>query len=186
MFVESLDVDDVIAHLLVTEGFSSVEEVAFVPVNDLTEIGGFNDEVTNELRERARSFLAIRDEELNQRRKELEVADDLTEVEGLTPQLVVVLGENGVKTRDNLADLASEELLEILEPGIMTLTKANAVIMAARAHWFEDDVPEDATTEEAADEGAEKAASETTEPAKPTAEADAADEPDDAEKTNES
>ena len=168
MFVDALDVDDVIAHLLVTEGFSSVEEVAFVPANDLTEIGGFNDEVTNELRERARSFLAIRDEELNQRRKELQVTDDLTEVEGLTPQLVVALGENGVKTRDDLADLAGDELLELLEPGTMTLTKANEVIMTARAHWFEDEVPEEATAEEVADEGAEKAAKETTELVKPS------------------
>ncbi len=152
-FVEALDVDDVIAHLLVTEGFSSVQEVAFVPVEDLVGIEGFDEEVATELRERARAFLAARDEELVTRRKELGVADDMAEVEGLNAELTVVLGENGIKCRDDLADLAGDELLEILEPGTMTLSKANEIIMAARAHWF-DDEPETESAEED-EEGAE-------------------------------
>ncbi|HEC14272.1 MAG TPA: transcription termination/antitermination protein NusA, partial [Rhodospirillales bacterium] len=114
MLIEALDVDDVIAHLLVTEGFSSVEEVAFIPVEDLSEIEGFDEDVASELRERARAFLETRDEELTRKRKELDVADDLAEVEGVTPALLVVLGENGVKTRDDLADLAGDELMEIV------------------------------------------------------------------------
>ena len=139
MFVDALDVDDVIAHLLVTEGFSSVEEVAFVPVEDLTDIEGFDQEVAEELRERARAYLAQQNEELTRRRKELEVADELAEMEGLTPAILVVLGEKGVKTKDDLADLAADEFLEILPPKTITLDKANEIIMAARAHWFADD-----------------------------------------------
>jgi N utilization substance protein A len=139
MFVDALDVDDVIAHLLVTEGFSSVEEVAFVPVEDLVDIEGFDQEVAEELRERARAYLAQQEEELTRRRKELEVSDELAEVEGLTPAILVALGEKGVKTKDDLADLAADELLEIVPPKSFTVDKANEIIMAARAHWFADD-----------------------------------------------
>ncbi|MEK9723390.1 MAG: transcription termination factor NusA [Rhodospirillaceae bacterium] len=141
MFVEALDVDDVIAHLLVTEGFSSVEEVAFVPIDDLLIIEGFDEDVAEELRVRARSFLQTRDEELNRRRVELGVADDLVEIAGVTPAMLVKLGENDVKTRDGLADLAGDELLEIVGAGSVSLDEANAIIMAARAHWFADDEP---------------------------------------------
>ena len=139
MFVESLDVDDVIAHLLVTEGFSSVEEVAFVPVEDIVGIEGFDEEVSEELRERARAYLAQQEEKLTQRRKDLNVSDDLAEVKGVTPALLVVLGENGIKTRDDLADLATDELLEFAPAGSLTESKANEIIMAARAHWFEEE-----------------------------------------------
>ena len=141
MFVDALDVDDVIAHLLVTEGFSSVEEVAFVPVEDMVVIEGFDEEISEELRQRARAFLAAKDEELAKRRKELKVSDDLAEVEGLTPELLVALGENGVITRDNLADLATDELMEFAPVGTLKEANANEIIMAARAHWFEDEEP---------------------------------------------
>ncbi|MBI2584562.1 MAG: transcription termination/antitermination protein NusA [Rhodospirillales bacterium] len=139
MFVDALDVDDVIAHLLVTEGFSSVEEVAFVPVEDLVSIEGFDEEVAEELRERARAYLAQRDEELTRKRKELGVTDELAEMEGLSPTILVALGEKGVKTKDDLADLAADELLEIVPPKSLTVEKANDIIMAARAHWFPDE-----------------------------------------------
>ena len=148
MFVDALDVDDVIAHLLVTEGFSTVEEVAFVPLEDLVEIEGFNEELTGELRERSHAYLAERDEEYSRRRRELGVADELAEVAGLTPALLVALGENEVKTLDDLADLASDELLEVVPGGSLTAEKANEIIMAARAHWFED---EDAAAPEPAE-----------------------------------
>ncbi len=137
MFVDALDVDDVIAHLLVTEGFSSVDEVAFVPVEDLTEIEGFDEDVATELRARARAFLETQDEELDRRRKELGVDDSLNEIDGVTPAIQVALGEQGMKTRDDLADLAGDELLEIAPTGSLTLDRANEIIMAARAHWFE-------------------------------------------------
>ena len=154
MFVDALDVDDVIAHLLVTEGFSTVEEVAFVPVEDIVGIEGFDEEVSEELRERARAYLAQQEEELTQRRKDLNVSDDLAEVKGVTPALLVVLGENGIKTRDDLADLATDELLEFAPPGSLTESKANEIIMAARAHWFEE---EDAKKAEAAEDTEEMA-----------------------------
>jgi len=147
-FVEGLDVDDVIAHLLVTEGFSSIEEVAFVPADELSEIEGFDEEVATELRERARAFLASRDEELNTRRKELGVADDMAEIEGLTPSIIVTLGENDIKTRDDLADLAGDELMDLVGSKVLNLIKANEIIMAARAHWFADDPVEDAGDEQ--------------------------------------
>ena len=125
--------------LLVTEGFSSVEEVAFVPIDDLLVIEGFDEDVAEELRVRARTFLQARDEELNRRRVELGVEDDLTNVEGVSAAMVVKLGEKDIKTRDDLADLASDELLDILEGETISLDQANTIIMAARAHWFMDD-----------------------------------------------
>ncbi|HIJ62799.1 MAG TPA: transcription termination/antitermination protein NusA [Rhodospirillaceae bacterium] len=137
MFIDALDVDDVIAHLLVTEGFSSVEEVAFVPLEDLTDIEGFDEGIAGELQNRARSFLEEQDERNTVRRKELGVDDVLAAVEGLSTSMLVTLGENGVKTLDDLADLAGDELIELLGKDSLTLDEANAVIMAARAHWFE-------------------------------------------------
>ena len=141
LFIEALDVDEVIAHLLVAEGFQSVEDVAFVPVEDLAEIEGFELEVANELRQRARDFIARRDEELEKKRRELSVGDDVAGIEGMTPALMVALGEKGVKTLDDLADLAGDELLEIAPKGSLTESKANAMIMAARAHWFAEETP---------------------------------------------
>ena len=150
MFVDALDVDDVIAHLLVTEGFSSVEEVAFVPPEDLTDIEGFDEDVAEELQNRARNHLATREDELNARRKELGVSDEIAELEGMTGTIMVALGENEVKSRDDLADLAGDELLEMLPSGTMSLDEANDLIMLARAHWFADN-PEPA--KEAAETG---------------------------------
>ncbi|MBF0250943.1 MAG: transcription termination/antitermination protein NusA [Alphaproteobacteria bacterium] len=140
MLIEALDVDDVIAHLLVTEGFTSVEEVAFVPREELTSIEGFDEDVAEELRTRARDFLERREEELNDKRRKLGVADDLLDVEGVTVEMAVALGEQGVKTRDDLADLAGDELIEMMPPLLkMGADQANDVIMAARAHWFADE-----------------------------------------------
>ncbi len=139
MFVDALDVDDVIAHLLVTEGFSSVEEVAFVPVEDMVDIEGFDEEISEELRQRARAFLETRDEALTKRSKELNVSDDLSEVEGVSLELLVALGENEIKTRDDLADLAADELMELAPAGTLKAVQANDIIMAARAHWFEEE-----------------------------------------------
>ncbi len=138
MFIDALDVDDVIAHLLVTEGFSSVEEVAFVPVEDLADIEGFEESIAEELRNRAQAFLADQEEKMTARRKELGVDDALTEIEALTAADLVKLGEKGVKTLDDLGDLASDELIEIVERKL-SADDANAVIMAARAHWFADE-----------------------------------------------
>jgi len=150
MFIDALDVDDVIAHLLVSEGFTSIEEVAFVPVEDLTEIEGFDQDVAEELRARARAHLAEEQERLTKRWKELEVAEDMAAVPGITPAMAVKLGENKVKTLDDLADLASDELREILGDIKLSGEEADAIIMAARAHWF----PEEPAAEAAPEEGA--------------------------------
>jgi N utilization substance protein A len=159
MFVEALDVDEVIAHLLVTEGFSSIEQVAFVPVDDLVEIEGFDEDVAEELRERARGFLEARDQELAKRRSELGVSDDIAAIAGITPVIMVALGEGEIKTLDDLADLAGDELLELLPADVsMSQNQANEIIMAARAHWFPGEdlgASETAESEEAvADEAA--------------------------------
>jgi N utilization substance protein A len=139
LFVEALDVDDVIAGLLVTEGFTSVEELAFTPEEELASIEGFDDSVAAELIRRAEAFIARRDNELNDRRVTLGVTDEIAAIETLTPAMLVALGEKGVKTLDDLADLASDELIEIVGADNMDEETANAVIMAARAHWFEDE-----------------------------------------------
>jgi len=140
MFIEALDVDDVIAHLLVTEGFTSVEEVAFVPLNELSDIEGFDEEIANELQQRARTFITEQNERLEAQRKELGVSDEIAAIDGVTPALLVALGEKGVKTLDDLADLAGDELIEIAEGHAkLEPEEANAIIMAARAHWFAED-----------------------------------------------
>ncbi|TSD85079.1 transcription termination/antitermination protein NusA [Mycobacterium sp. KBS0706] len=139
LFMEALDVDDVIAHLLVAEGFRQVEEIGYTPLDELAEIEGFDEGVAGELQQRALRWLAERDRLLTERYKELGVADDLAALEALTPAILVKLGETGVKTLDDLADLAGDELVEILGEKTISLDDANALIMQARAHWFEDE-----------------------------------------------
>ncbi|HUZ64215.1 MAG TPA: transcription termination factor NusA [Acetobacteraceae bacterium] len=139
LFVEALDVDDVIAGLLVTEGFTTVEELAFTPVDELSEIEGFDESVAAELIRRAGAFLERRDAELTEKRQTLGVSDEIAAIEALTPAMLVALGEKGVKTLDDLADLASDELTEIVGPDAMDEATANEIIMGARAHWFADD-----------------------------------------------
>jgi len=144
MFIDALDIDEVIAHLLVTEGFTSLEEVAYVAVDDLADIEGFDADIAAELQSRARNALENRDREYEERRLELGVADELAALEGITPGMLVALGEKGVKTLDDLADLAGDELLELLAASdkggaALDLEAANALIMQARAHWFEDE-----------------------------------------------
>ncbi len=136
LFVEALDVDDVIAGLLVTEDFSSIEELAYVAPEELAEIEGFDESVADELIRRAQAYLGRRDEEMNEKRVSLGVSDDIAGIEVITPQMLVQLGEKGVKTLDDLADLASDELVEIVGADAMDEDTANQVIMAARAHWF--------------------------------------------------
>ena len=161
LFIDSLDVDEVIAQLLVTEGFSTIEEVAFVPVEELSAIEGFDDDVANELRERGRQYLEQREAELNAIRKEAGVSDEVAEFEGLTPEMVVALGENEVKSLDDLADLASDELREIVGEVNLSEDATNKIIMAARAHWFEDEDAANAKAE--AETPAEEAPEETAE-----------------------
>jgi N utilization substance protein A len=148
MFIDALDIDDVIAHLLVTEGFTSVEEVAYVPLEDLAGIEGFDTDVANELQQRARGFIERHNAELEARRRELGVTDEVAALEGLTPAMLAALGEKGVKTLDDLADLAGDELIEAVQ-GVVKVSQdeANAIIMAARAHWFTDEAASAPTQE---------------------------------------
>jgi transcription termination/antitermination protein NusA len=152
MFIDALDIDDVIAHLLVTEGFTALEEVAYVPVEDLADIEGFDAEVAAELQERARSSLQRRDSQYEERRQELGVSDELASLERLTPGMLVALGENKIVTLDDFAGLAGDELVELLAGSDkvavnLELEEANELIMGARAHWFADDAVESAKSE---------------------------------------
>jgi N utilization substance protein A len=145
LFVEALDVDDVIAGLLVTEGFTTLEELAYTPVEELAEIEGFDENVAGELIRRAEESMQRRDNELDEKRIALGVTDEVAAFEIFSPATLVALGEKGVKTLDDLADLASDELIEIVGPGIDE-EAANEIIMRARAHWFaEEDDAEPAT-----------------------------------------
>src|SRR5690348_16136717 len=128
LFIAALDVDDVIAHLLVTEGFTSVEDVAFVPLGELSGIEGFDEEVAGELQERAKVFIERKNQELEARRLELGVTEELAAVAGMTPAMLVALGDKGIKTLDDLADLASDELIEIVQNvAKLSQDEANAI-----------------------------------------------------------
>ncbi len=132
LFIQRLDVDEEVAGILIQEGFSTLEEVAYVPINEMLEIEAFDENTVNELRSRARNALlvqAIASEE------QVEGVDQsLLKLEGMDTQLAAKLAEGGVKTRDDLADLAVDELSELT--GIEG-ERAKGLIMAARAHWFE-------------------------------------------------
>jgi N utilization substance protein A len=179
-FIEKLDVDDVIAHLLVAEGFVSVEEIAFAELDELTEIEGFDEEIGEELQRRAQDFVLAEQERLTQKVTELQIAEDLLDVEGLTLAMLVRLGEAQVTTLDDLADLSSDELRYIVNPATPTATvddiagleevaqrlgadsspvsgpDADAIIMAARAHWFDDDAADgDAASADEPEQAAE-------------------------------
>ncbi len=144
LFKAALDVDDVIAHLLVAEGYASVEDVADAAVEDLAGVEGFDEDIASELQRRGREFIEKRDADLAARLAELGISDEVREMEGLTLPMLVALGEKDVKTRDDLADLASDELREIVGESVMDTEQANAIIMKARAHWFADEAPAEA------------------------------------------
>jgi len=131
-FIEKLDVDEEIANILIQEGFSTLEEIAYVPVNELMEIESFDEETVEELRNRARNALLTdaikREEGIEQAEK------DLLELEGMDDSLAAKLAENSIRTRDDLGELAVDELTEMT--GIDD-ERASKLIMAARAHWFE-------------------------------------------------
>ena len=150
LFVSTLDVDEFLAQLLVTEGFSTVEDIAFVPEDELGSIEGLDEGVAGELRKRALTYLEARNAEFEATRRKLGVQDDVAAIDGLTPAMLVTLGEKGIKTLDDLGDLAGDELLEILSDAELSAEDANAIIMKARAHWF----PEEEGKAEAEPEGA--------------------------------
>ncbi|MDP3158876.1 MAG: helix-hairpin-helix domain-containing protein, partial [Reyranella sp.] len=139
LFKLALDVDDVIAHLLVAEGYGSVEDVSDTAVEDLATVEGFDEEIATELQRRAREFIEKRDAELASRLEALGVSEEVRNAESLTLAMIVALGDAGVKTLDDLADLASDELREIVGESAMDNDTANAIIMKAREHWFADE-----------------------------------------------
>ena len=133
LFINNLGVDENVAEVLVQEGFTSLEEVAYVPVQEMLEIEGFDESTVEELRNRARDAiltLAIASEEQLERMDE-----DLKNLEGVDQEMLHDLANEGIKTRDDLAELSVDELIEIT--GIDEET-AKKVVMAARAHWFDE------------------------------------------------
>ncbi len=147
LFMEALDVDDVIAHLLVAEGFSSVEEIAETPLAELNDIEGFEEEISAELQNRANNWITQKEQELREKQDELGIQEDLITFDGLRPDWIMKLGENEVKSLDDLADLAADELIEILGSDKITTAQANDIIMKAREHWFADEETDENTTD---------------------------------------
>lgn len=136
LFVEALNVEEVIAHLLVTEGFSSVEEVAYVPVEDLAQIEGFDEAVAGELRQRANDYIDQKRAEIEKKLKEMGVEDALVKLEGLNVDIVEKLANNGIKTVDDFAGLATDEFMEIIPKSGLSADEISAMIMKAREAWF--------------------------------------------------
>ena len=136
-FMEALDVDEMIAHLLIAEGFSTVDEIAMVPLNELAEIEGFDEDVASELQARAKAYVEKRNEEFAKKSQTLGIDEKLKAIEGLDQDMILTLADKGVKTIDDLADLAADELMEMLGENVLSEVEANKIIMAARAHWYE-------------------------------------------------
>jgi N utilization substance protein A len=170
LFQTELDVDETLAQLLVAEGFGALEEVAYVELDELASIEGFDDELAGELQNRAAEALQRQEEAARETRRGLGVEDSLAEMPYLTEAMLVTLGKAGIKTLDDLADLATDELVQKKRPeqrrqresnrpedkgGLLadyglSDEQGNEIIMAARAHWFEDEdakVGEDAVAE---------------------------------------
>ncbi|MEF8722215.1 transcription termination/antitermination protein NusA [Candidatus Accumulibacter phosphatis] len=132
LFMEKLDVDEEVANILIEEGFSTLEEVAYVPVHEMLEIESFDEATVQELRERARNVLLT--EAIATEEKIEDVAEDMLSLEGMDKSLAGKLAGSGIKTRDDLADLAVDELTELTG---MDTQRAKQLITTARAHWFE-------------------------------------------------
>ena len=128
-----------IAHVLISEGFSTVDEIALVQLDELSSIDGFDEDLAQELQNRAKAFVEQRNKEFVEKTKRLGVDDSLKTIAGLDQDKILSLAEHDVKNLDDLADLASDELIEILGEGIITEAEANRIIMAAREHWFKDE-----------------------------------------------
>jgi N utilization substance protein A len=139
IFMEALDIDDVIAHLLVAEGFVSVHEIAHSSLTDLAQIEGFDEVIGEELQSRALTYNQTEEKNLSDKRVELGVTDELAQMDGISAGMLVIFGENEIKTVDDLGDLANDELIEMVPNAGLTMEQADNIIMAARAHWFEDD-----------------------------------------------
>jgi transcription termination/antitermination protein NusA len=111
LLMDSLDVDEVIAQLLVTEGFATIEEVAYVDIAEIAHIEGFDENTAEQIQSRAREYLEQQEADRDAKRRELGVADELAEIPGITTAMMVALGENGIKTVEDFADCATDELI---------------------------------------------------------------------------
>ena len=155
LFIDALNIDELMAQLLATEGFASVEDIAYVPLEEIAGLQGFEEGLADALQDRARAYLETRDADYERERVEMGVSDEIAALAGMTPAMLVILGENSIKELDDFAELATDELISPEDGLFRNLTlheeDVNAMIMAARAHWF-DDAPEDAAAPaEAAD-----------------------------------
>ncbi|MBL6642972.1 MAG: transcription termination/antitermination protein NusA, partial [PS1 clade bacterium] len=173
LFMEALDVDEMIAQLLASEGFATVEEVAFVPIEEITYIEGFDEETAQEIQDRARDYLDRENEILDAQRKEMGVAEELAGLEGLTPAMLVRLGENDIKSLEDFAGCVTDDLTgwfetverrRVRQEGILdgfdvSAEEAENMSMAARveAGWISQEELDQQRAEEAqraADEAA--------------------------------
>ena len=139
-FIEALNIDDVIAHLLVAEGFVMVEDIVVTDIEELAEIQGFDSDIATEIRNRAVEFVDVENKHIESELARLKVADDLRQFEYLSLPMMLKLAENEVVSLDDLAELDSEELMGLIgELGLDDEAEAGNIIMAARAHWFDDE-----------------------------------------------
>ena len=179
LFMDAFDVDEVIAQLLVTEGFTSVEEVAFVEVSEIAGIEGFDNDTAEEIQARARDFLEQQEQKRDERRKQLGVEDEVASISGVTSAMMVAFGENDIKTLEDIADCATDDLIGWIErpkekgaetikhKGILdgfdlSREEVEEMILAARLllGWI-DPVEDDETSDETEDDIVEDAGSET-------------------------
>lgn len=139
LFTKALDVDEMIAHLLIQEGFVTLEDVAYVDLDELLAIDGFDEGLATELQNRAKTYVEEKNASLEKSLGKLKLAEDLSSFGGLTLEMLVKLGEAGVKTLDDFADLSGDEFVEIVGADLIREDDANDLIMKAREHWFEKD-----------------------------------------------
>ncbi len=137
LFIEALDVDEIVAQLLFTEGFESIEDIVNTNTKELVSIEGFDEDIAAELKNRAAQYILSRDASLDLQLKELGVAqEEFKVVPFLTKEHILQLAKNDIKTLDDLADLSGDELIDIIGKYGINYKTANEIIMAARAHWF--------------------------------------------------
>ncbi len=140
IFIDALDVDDVIAHLMVAEGFSSIEEIADTNIEELNNIEGFDEELAGELKARAEAFVKTENTRIEKELKKLNINKDLSDFKYLSKSSILDLAKNEIKSLNDLADLDSEELFNLLGKKVFeNEDEAGEVIMAARQHWFEEE-----------------------------------------------
>ncbi len=140
IFIEALDIDDVIAHLMVSEGFVTISEIAEASLEELMSIEGFDEDLSLELSQRAKNFVKIESERIDSELRKLKVKEDLYNFSELSKSNILTLAENNIKTLDDLAELDSEELFNLLgDKTFINEDDAGSVIMKARQHWFAED-----------------------------------------------